>query len=124
MAAAVTIKYQKRGVNFKTTVFQIALTGSYAGPEVVSLTSAASNPGATTVDGPAGTGKLAPRVALSFASGTSGTADPGITSAQLIPTATAGQYNLLLLNGTSLISGAYTNTPIVTVEIDHDMQGL
>lgn len=124
MANTVTVLFQKNGINYKTTVFQIALTGSYAGPEVVTLTGAASNPNNQIVTGPAGAAKLAPRVALSFASGTSGTADPGITSAQLIPTATAGQYNLLLLNGTSLISGAFTNTPIVTVEIDHMLEGL
>ena len=54
MANAVTAVYQKQGINFKSTVFNIALSGSYAGPEVVTLTSAASNPSAATVTGPAG----------------------------------------------------------------------
>jgi hypothetical protein len=121
MANTVTIKYQKRGVNFKTTVFQIALTGSYAGPEVVTLTSAASNPGATTADGPAGTAKLPPRI-----TSISGTALVGISGGQLVPTGTPGQYNLTLYNGATSapISGAYSNSPVLIVEVDHDMQGL
>ena len=46
MANAVTAFYQKQGINFKSTVFNIALSGNYAAPEVVTLTSAASNPSA------------------------------------------------------------------------------
>ena len=60
MAAVAKILYQKRGVNFKTTVFGITLSGTYPGDpgEVVTLTSAASNPSATTVTGPSGAAAL------------------------------------------------------------------
>jgi hypothetical protein len=37
MANAVTAVYQKQGINFKSTVFNIALSGNYAAPEVVTL---------------------------------------------------------------------------------------
>lgn len=120
MANSVKVLYQRNGVNFKTTVFQITLTGSYAAPEVVTLTSASPNPAAQTVTGPAGAAKIPPVVAS-----ISGSAEVGISGAQLLPTATAGQYDLYLFNGatTSPISGAYSNSPVVIVEIDHDLQG-
>jgi len=82
MANAVTIAYQKAGKNFKTTVFKIALNGNYAAPEVVTLTSAASNPTAQTVTGPAGAAALG---AIPTFGGVPGYA------ASLTPTATPGQ---------------------------------
>lgn len=116
MAAAVTIKYEKSGRNFRTTIFNIALTGSYAAPEVVTLTSASPNPSATTVTGPGGAAKLLPRVTLVNL--------PTVVSNTLLPTATAGQYNLVLLTATgTAFSGAYPANAAVQVEIDHGLQG-
>lgn len=116
MANAPTIVYQKRFVNGKTTVFNVALTGSYAAPEVMTLTSAASNPSATTVDGPSGAAKLQPRLTLVNL--------PTVVSWNLTPTATAGQYNLVLNTATgTAFSGAYPSNAAVIIEIDHDLQG-
>jgi hypothetical protein len=116
MAEAVTIVYQKSGRNFKTTVFNIALTGAYAAPEVVTLTSAASNPSGTTVTGPGGAAKIPPRITLVNL--------PTVVDAQLVPTATAGQYNLTLNTATGTpFSGNYPANASATVEIDHDLQG-
>ncbi len=121
MAALVTIAYQKNGVNFKTTVFNIALSGNYPGDpgEVVTLTSAASNPQARTVTGPSGKAKLGPRI---------GASQLGGYKAELKPTATDGQYDLSFWTsgGTELAGGAYPATisgGLLTVEIDHDLQG-
>ena len=115
MANAVTILYQKRTVNGKATVFNIALSGNYAAPEVVTLTSAASNPSATTVDGPAGFGPLPARITSCNVSGYVPT---------LVENATAGQYNLTLAYGATAFNGAYAGGANVTVEVDHDLQGL
>lgn len=127
MPAAVSILYQKNGVNFKTTVFQVVLSGSYPGDpgEIVTLTSSALNPGATTVIGPQGTAKLGARVAASQLGG---------FKAELKPTAIAGQYGLTFwYGGTSsgtppaeLETAAYPASisgGLLTVEIDHDLQG-
>ena len=119
MANTVTILYQKAGKNFKTTVFNIALSGNYAAPEVVTLTSAASNPGTTTVTGPSGSPKLPPRIGAVQAGG----GQNGYVG-QLKPTATAGQFDLTLYEGNTAFNGAYTAGDYVTVEVDHDMQGL
>jgi|CZLA01.1.fsa_nt_gi hypothetical protein len=116
MANSVTIVYQKRGGNFKTTVFNVALSGNYAAPEVVTLTSAASNPKAETVTGPSGAAALG---AVPTFGGV-----PGY-SASLTPTATAGQYNLTFAYGATALNGAYpAGTQTLGVEVDHDMQGL
>ena len=115
MANAVTILYQKRGVNGKATVFNIALSGNYAAPEVVTLTSAASNPSATTVDGPAGIPPLPPRITSCNVSG---------YVPNLVATATAGQYNLTLAYGATAFNGPYAAGAKITVEVDHDLQGL
>ena len=116
MANAVTIAYQKSGRNFQTTVFKIALSGNYAAPEVVTLTSAASNPAAQTVTGPCG---AAPLGAVPTFGGV-----PGY-SATLTPTATAGQYNLTFANGGAALAGAYpAGTQTLGAEVDHDLQGV
>jgi hypothetical protein len=115
MANAVTAVYQKQGINFKSTVFNIALSGSYAGPEVVTLTSAASNPSAATVTGPAGTPPLPPRITSCNVSG---------YTPDLVATATAGQYNLTLAAAAVAFNGAYAAGAKITVEVDHDLQGL
>jgi hypothetical protein len=120
MAAAVTTIYQKAGKNFKTTVFGIVLSGNYPGDpgEVVTLTSAASNPTSTTVTGPGGTAKLGARI---------GASQLGGWKPELKPTATAGQYDLSFWNGTTeLTAEAYPaaiSGGLLTVEIDHDLQG-
>ena len=115
MANAVTAVYQKQGINFKSTVFNIALSGNYAAPEVVTLTSAASNPSAATVTGPAGTPPLPPRITSCNVSG---------YVPNLVATATAGQYNLTLAAAASAFSGAYAAGAKITVEVYHDLQGL
>lgn len=116
MANTPTILYQKNGTNFKTTVFNIALTGSYAAPEVMTLTSSASNPAAQTVTGPSGAAKWQPRLTLVNL--------PTVVAWNLTPTATAGQYNLVLNTATgTAFSGAYPSNAAVIIEIDHDLQG-
>lgn len=121
MAAAVSVLYQKNGVNFKTTVFQIALSANYPGDpgEVVTLNSQSPNPSAQTVTGPGGTAKLGAAIRSSQLGG---------YKAELKPTATAGQYDLSFWTsgGTQLGAGAYPATisgGLLTVEIDHDLQG-
>lgn len=117
MANTPTITYQKTGTNFKTTIFNVALTGNHANPEVMTLTSGTANPSATTVTGPAGAAKIAPRVRLVNL--------PTVVAWNLVPTATAGQYNLTLLTATGTeFSGAYPANAAAIVEIDHGMQGL
>jgi hypothetical protein len=115
MANAVTILYQKHGVNFQSTVFNIALSGNYAAPEVVTLTSAASNPAAHTVTGPSGAAMLPPRITSNNVSG---------YVPNLVATATAGQYNLTLAAAAVAFNGAYAAGANITVEIDHAMQEL
>jgi hypothetical protein len=116
MANAVTVAYEKVGKNFKTAVFKVALSGNYAAPEVVTLTSAASNASARTITGPSG---AAPLGAVPTFGGVPGYA------ATLTPTATAGQYNLTFANGGSALSGAYpAGTQTLGVEIDHTLQGI
>jgi hypothetical protein len=115
MANAVTILYQKHGVNFKSTVFNIALSGNYAAPEVVTLTSAASNPTAQTVTGPSGAASIPPRITSSNVSG---------YVPNLVATATAGQYNLTLAYGATAFNGAYAAGANITVEVDHNMAGM
>ena len=121
MAAVAKILYQKRGVNFKTTVFGITLSVNYPGDpgEVVTLTSAASNPSATTCTGPNGDAPLGAKV---------GAQQLGGWAAQLTPTATPGQYNLSFWNGTTELTAtgypAAISGGLLTVEIDHDLQGV
>ena len=121
MAAAVKILYQKRGVNFKTTVFGITPSGNYPGDpgETVTLTSAAPNSSATTCTGPNGAAPLGAKVAAQQLGG---------WAAQLTPTATAGQYTLSFWNGTTELTAeaypAVISGGLLTVEIDHDLQGV
>jgi len=119
MANAVSVLYQKHGANFKTTVFQIALSGNYAAPEVVTLTVAgASNPAARPVTGPNGTPPYAPKIsAYQVGGGSNGYV------AQLKATATPGQYDLTFVQGVTAFNGAYTAGDFVNVEVDHDLQG-
>ena len=122
MAAAVKILYQKHGVNFKTTVFGITLSGNYPGDpgEVVTLTSAASNPSAVNCTGPNGAAPLGGAVVA--------IQQTGGWAPQLKPTATAGQYNLSFWNGTTELTAtgypAAISGGLLTVEIDHDLQGV
>ncbi len=118
MANTTTIAYEKSGRNFKTTVFNVALTGNYAAPEVVTLTSAASNPAARTVTGPNGASPLPPVIAaLQVGGGANGYVP------QLKATATPGQYNLTFVQGVTAFAGAYTAGDFVTIEVDHTLQG-
>lgn len=120
MAAAVQILYQKSGKNFKTTVFGITLSGNFPGDpgEVVTLNSSAANPQATTVDGPAGTAKLGARI---------GASQLGGWKPELKPAVTPGQYDLSFWNGTTELTAiaypAAISGGLLTVEIDHDLQG-
>lgn len=122
MAAAVSVAYEKRGTNFKTTVFSLAMSGNYPGDpgEVVTLTDLASNPAARTVTGPGGAAVLGgANIAIQQLGG---------YTAQFKPTATAGQYNLSFWTsgGTELGAGAYPaaiSGGALTVEVDHSLQG-
>lgn len=119
MAAAVKILYQKSGKNFKSTVFQITPSGNYPGDpgESVTLTSAASNASATTVTGPQGAPPVPPRM---------GASQLGGYKAELKDTGN-GTFDLSFWNGdTELAAGAYPaviSGGVLTVEVDHDLQG-
>jgi hypothetical protein len=128
MAAAVKVLYEKRGVNFKTTVFGITLSGNYPGDpgEVVTLTaSSASNPGAVTCDGPNGNAPIGAVVSSSQLGG---------YKAEVKPTATPGQYDLSFWFGGSgsanpqeLAAGAYPagiSGGLLTVAVDYNLQGV
>lgn len=117
MANTATVLYQKNGVNFKTSVFNLALTGAYA-TETFTLTSATSNPNAQTITGPAGAAKWQPRVTLVNL--------PNVVAYALLPTATAGQYTLALYTATGsvVLTGNYPANAAAIIEIDHDLQGL
>lgn len=120
MAAAVTVAYEKAGKNFKTTVFNIALSGNYAAPEVVTLTAgSAGNPAARTVTGPNGTPPIAPRVVALVLAGNAVNGYVG----KLFPTATPGQYNLTFAAAAVAFAGAYTAGDFAIVEVDHNLQG-
>ena len=122
MAAAVKSLYEKRGVNFKTTVFQITLSGNYPGDpgETVPLTAAsAANPGAVTVTGPSGAAPIGAAVRCNQLGG---------WRAEVKPTATAGQYNLSFWNGTTELTNiaypAVISGGLLTVEVDHYLAGV
>lgn len=119
MANLATVAYEKVGKNFKTTVFNIALSGNYAAPEVVLLTSQASNPAARTVTGPNGAPPIPPRVVALVLGGNAVNGYVG----KLFPTATPGQYNLTFAFGTTAFAGAYTAGDYAIVEVDHGLQG-
>lgn len=120
MPAAVKVLYEKHGVNYKRTVFGITLSGSYPGDpgEVVTLTSAAPNPQARVVTGPGGASQLGAEI---------GASQLGGWKAELKPTATAGQYDLSFWNGTTELTAiaypAAISGGLLTVEIDHNLQG-
>lgn len=120
MANQATTTYQKNGINFKTTVFQIALTGAYAAPESVDLRAQnALNPSAQPVTGPNGAPPLPPRItALQVGGGGNGYVG------QLKATATAGVYNLTFVQGVTAFNGNYTAGDFVTIEVDHNLQGV
>lgn len=120
MANLVTVAYEKVGKNFKTTVFNVALSGNYAAPEVVLLTTAASNPAARTVTGPSGAPPIPPRVTSSIVGGI---AANGFVP-KLIATATPGQYDLTFTQGAATqFAGAYSAGDYATIEVDHGLQG-
>jgi hypothetical protein len=120
MANQVTAVYQKNGVNFKTTCYNVPLSGNYAAPESVDLrANNALNPSAQPVTGPNGAPPIPPRVtALQAGGGGNGYV------AQLKATATAGVYNMTLYQGNAAFNGAYTAGDFVTIEVDHQLQGL
>ena len=121
MASAVTVAYEKHGTNFKTSIFNVALSGNYtAGGEVLTLTSAASNPQARTITGPSGAPPIPPRV-VAFQVGGSPIADGYV--ANLTSTATPGQYKLTFAQGATLFTGAYSAGDFAVVEVDHALQG-
>lgn len=114
MANQVTVAYEKAGKNFKTTIFNVAFSGNYAAPEVVTLTTAESNPDARTVTGPAGTPPIAPRVVAHSISG---------YVPKLAATATPGEYDLTFAYGATALNGAYNDGDFAVIEVDHDLQG-
>src|SRR5271165_3390139 len=120
MPAAVTVQYQKVGLNFKRTLFNIVLSGTYPTlGETVTLTSGASNPQATTISGPSGTPKLG---------GASGEiVQLGGWQPTLTPT-TNGAYTLQFWNGTTQLTNisypAAISGGVLVVAVDHEMQGL
>ena len=122
MAATATLLYQKNGVNFKTTVVQIAFSGNYPGDpgEVLSLLAKdLLNAGAQTVTGPNGFPATPPRVSSTQSGG---------WQMQLKPTATAGQYDVSLWNGTTELTAtgyaAAVTAGVFIVELDHSEMGL
>ena len=121
MSAAVKAMYQKVGKNFKTSVFQITMSGNYPNNgETVTLTAAAaSNSGVTTITGPNGAPPLGGAVPT--------VQQLGGWQANLVPAATPGQHTLTFWNGTTqLAAGAYPaaiSGGVLEVEIDHDLQG-
>ena len=120
MANQATTVYQKDGTNFKTTSYSFPLTGNYAAPESIDLrVGNALNPQAQPVTGPNGTPPIPPRVtALQAGGGGNGYV------AQLKATATPGVYNMTIVEGATAFNGAYTAGDFVTIEADHDLQGL
>lgn len=120
MANQVTTVYQKNGNNFKTTSYNVALSGNYAAPEVVDLRPVnALNPQAQPITGPNGTPPIPPRVTACQVGGGQNGYVP-----QLKATATPGVYDLSFVQGVTAFNGAYTAGDFVTIEADHDLQGL
>jgi hypothetical protein len=115
MANSPTVLFQKNYVNGKTSIFNVALTGSYAAPETFTLTSATSNPSAQTITGPGGNPRWQPRLTLVNL--------PTVVTWNLLPT-TNGAYTLALYTASgTAFSGAYPANAAVIIEIDHDLQG-
>lgn len=120
MAATATLVNQKSGHNFKTTVVQVAFTGNYPGDpgEVVSfLAKDLINTAARNLTGPNGFPTTPPRVSSTQSGG---------WQMQLKPTATAGQYDVSLWNGTTQLTAiAYAAAilaGVFTAEFDHNVQ--
>lgn len=117
MANTPTPLCQLDGVNFKCTIFNVALTGNYAAPETFTLTTATANPNAVTFTGPAGAAKFQPDLDLVNL--------PTVMGFNLVPTATAGQYTLALYTATgAAFSGAYPANAAAIIKIYHGLQGL
>lgn len=119
MANTVTALYQKRGVNHKTTVVQIVVSGNYVqGGEAVNLSaSALLNPNAKAITGPNLNFPLPPKVAAQSLGG---------YTATVTPTGNACNTKIQFWNGnTELAAGAYPNPAItggtLTLELDHDL---
>jgi hypothetical protein len=116
MSATATVLYQKHGVNHKTTGVQIAFIGNYPGDpgEVVSLLAAdLLNPKALNLTGPNDFPDTPPRVSSTQSGG---------WQMQLKPTATAGQYDVSLWNGTTELTAtgyaAAVTGGVFIVELD------
>jgi len=119
MANNVVVLYEKVGKNFKTTKYQVNLTGNYAAPESVDLRAGnATNTAARTVTGPNGAPPVPPSVTALQAGG-GGNGYVG----QLKATATPGVYNLTIIQGVTAFNGAYTAGDFAIVEADHGLQG-
>jgi hypothetical protein len=121
MAATPTFLYEKHGTNFRTDVVQVAFTGNYPGDpgEVVSfLGKDLVNSAARTITGPNGFPPIPPRVSSTQSKG---------WQMQLKPTATAGQYDVSLWNGTTQLTAIAYAAEILAgvfiVELDHNLQG-
>jgi hypothetical protein len=122
MSATATLLYEKHGANFKTTGVQVKFAGNYPGDpgEVVSfLAKDLLNPGALTITGPNGFPATPPRVSSTQSGG---------WQMQLKPTATAGQYDVSLWNGTTQLTAtgyaAAVTGGIFVAEFDHGLQGV
>lgn len=118
MANTATALYQKRGVNHKTTVVQIAVSGNYAqGGEAVNLSaSALLNPNAKAITGPNLSFPLPPKVAAQSLGG---------YTATVTPTGSECNAKIQFWNGdTELAAGAYPDVianGTLTLELDHDL---
>lgn len=122
MSATANFLYQKSGKNFKTTVVQIILAANYPGDpgEVLSLLAKdLLNTSAQTITGPNGFPSTPPRVS---------SVQSGGWQMQLKPTATAGQYDVSLWNGTTELTAIAYAAAILAgvfiVELDHNEQSL
>ena len=120
MSATATFLYEKVSRNVKTTVVQIAFTGNYPGDpgEVLSLLAKdLLNTAGKTLTGPNGFPPLPPRVSSTQSGG---------WQMQLKPTATPGQYDVSLWNGTTQLTAtgyaAAVTAGVFIVELDFDTQ--
>ena len=118
-SAAGTVLYQKNGVNFKTTVAKIAVSGTYPASGGLAINLAASallNPNVKAVTGPNDSFPIPPRVT---------TQQLGGWQAVLTPTGTGCNATLQFFNGTTELTNITIPTVIsngvLVVELDHNL---